>query len=276
MPQLLLALSPHQLSLHSISQVENTVNALWTHQHCRVLDCTVVTALFAMNASFVYLLSWVILHQQFVGIRVTHSAWNIAYKLDNLLPKIVAVILCTTGISLFAYMDRVNHQQTLISVILASASGKIINIFSVIILHFDFSCWECHLQSNVQEGDGWGELPPSISLLLGYWCPQFDPSVANCDDALLYWSRCGLNEKYSLSFTYLYFTPELVTWSCLPWPELCGAASLSLGKIIKNITSLFSILSSVANLLANFSIIITYENFISCGLIAAVPASAGW
>ena len=33
------------------------------------LDCTVVTAIFATNASFVYLLSWVILHQQFVGIR---------------------------------------------------------------------------------------------------------------------------------------------------------------------------------------------------------------
>ena len=36
----------------------------------KVLDCTVVTALFATNASFVYLLSWVILHHQFVGIRV--------------------------------------------------------------------------------------------------------------------------------------------------------------------------------------------------------------
>ena len=33
----------------------------------QVLDCTVVTALFATNASFVYLLSWVILKQQFVG-----------------------------------------------------------------------------------------------------------------------------------------------------------------------------------------------------------------
>ena len=42
----------------------------------RVLDCTVVTALFATNASFVYLLSWVILHQQFVGIRVT---WRLTY-----------------------------------------------------------------------------------------------------------------------------------------------------------------------------------------------------
>ena len=32
-----------------------------------VLDCTVVTALFATNASFVYLLSWVVLRHQFLG-----------------------------------------------------------------------------------------------------------------------------------------------------------------------------------------------------------------
>ena len=32
---------------------------------------------------------------------------------------------------------------------------------------------------------------------------------------------------------------------------------------------------AAANLLANFSILITYENFITLGLVAAVPASAG-
>jgi hypothetical protein len=45
----------------------------------------------------------------------------------------------------------------------------------------------------------------------------------------------------------------------LPWAALTGAASLSLA----------------ANLLANFSVLITYENFITVGLIVAVPASAG-
>ena len=79
----------------------------------------------------------------------------------------------------------------------------------------------------------------------------------------------------SLIFTQSSCIPELLTWSCLPWPELCGAASLSLGKIVNNLTSSLFIVSSVANLLANFSIIITYENFITCGLIAAVLASAG-
>ena len=37
------------------------------------LSCTDVLALFACNVSFVYLLSWVVLHQQFVGIRVRLS-----------------------------------------------------------------------------------------------------------------------------------------------------------------------------------------------------------
>lgn len=36
----------------------------------RILDATVVMALFATTVSLIYLLSWVVLHQQFVGIRV--------------------------------------------------------------------------------------------------------------------------------------------------------------------------------------------------------------
>ena len=32
----------------------------------------------------------------------------------------------------------------------------------------------------------------------------------------------------------------------------------------------------VANLLANFSILITYENFITFGLVLAIPVSAGY
>lgn len=37
----------------------------------RILLATDVMALFATNVSFVYILSWVILHEQFVGIRVS-------------------------------------------------------------------------------------------------------------------------------------------------------------------------------------------------------------
>ncbi|KFM82411.1 Solute carrier family 35 member F3, partial [Stegodyphus mimosarum] len=69
------------------------------------LDATAVMALQASSASFVYLLSWVILHDQFVGIRI------------------VAVILCDTGIALLAYMDGVSRTSTLGGVVLASAAA---------------------------------------------------------------------------------------------------------------------------------------------------------
>ena len=77
----------------------------------KTLDCTVVTALFATNAPFVYLLSWVVLRQQFVGVRI------------------VALILSTTGISLLAYMDT--SHSILISVILASASAAGTAVYKV-------------------------------------------------------------------------------------------------------------------------------------------------
>lgn len=35
------------------------------------IDATLVMALFACSAALVYLLSWVLLHQQFVGVRVS-------------------------------------------------------------------------------------------------------------------------------------------------------------------------------------------------------------
>ena len=49
---------------------------------CRVLECTVVTALFATNAGFVYLLSWVVLHNQFVGVRVSSVFCRQGYFLE--------------------------------------------------------------------------------------------------------------------------------------------------------------------------------------------------
>lgn len=55
---------------------------LWVgtnYMYIRSLDillATDVMALFATNVSSVYLLSWVILHEQFVGIRVSTSSHN--------------------------------------------------------------------------------------------------------------------------------------------------------------------------------------------------------
>ncbi len=47
------------------------VGTNWMYMYAlSVLDATDVMALFATNLSFVYLLSWVVLHIQFVGLRV--------------------------------------------------------------------------------------------------------------------------------------------------------------------------------------------------------------
>ncbi|XP_054156917.1 putative thiamine transporter SLC35F3 [Oppia nitens] len=70
----------------------------------RILDVTVVMALFSCSVSIVYLLSWVVLHQQFVGIRI------------------VAVIICDIGIALLVYMDGVQH-KTLAAVTIAIGSA---------------------------------------------------------------------------------------------------------------------------------------------------------
>lgn len=51
---------------------------------------------------------------------------------------------------------------------------------------------------------------------------------------------------------------ETVDWTQLPWPPLLAASLLSL----------------VANLLGNFSVALTYDLFITLGLITAVPVSA--
>ncbi|XP_064480689.1 solute carrier family 35 member F3-like isoform X2 [Ornithodoros turicata] len=79
----------------------------------RILDTTDVLALYASSVSFVYLLSWVILHEQFVGIRI------------------VAVILCNTGIALLAYMDGVTRTITLGGVVLAAAAAAGSGVYKV-------------------------------------------------------------------------------------------------------------------------------------------------
>ncbi len=79
-------------------------NYLYVHS-LRILGPTEVVALFATNVSFIYLLSWVVLHEQFVGLRI------------------VAVILCNTGIALLAYMDGINQTPTLGGVVLGAAAS---------------------------------------------------------------------------------------------------------------------------------------------------------
>ncbi|XP_072161324.1 solute carrier family 35 member F3-like [Bemisia tabaci] len=76
----------------------------------------------------------------------------------------------------------------------------------------------------------------------------------------LFFSVIGLNAALLWPLCLaLYFTGvEVIHWDQIPWPALLSA----------------SILSLVANLLGNFCVAVTYELFITLGLITAVPVSA--
>ncbi|XP_049521426.1 putative thiamine transporter SLC35F3 isoform X2 [Dermacentor silvarum] len=141
----------------------------------RILDTTDVLALYASNVSFVYLLSWVILHEQFVGIRI------------------VAVILCNTGIALLAYMDGVTRTMTLGGVVLAAAAAAGSGVYKVTFKK---------LIGDVT----FGQLSLFFSLI-GFL------------NLLLMWPV--LLALYLLRF-------ETIVWSRMPWGMLAGAGALSL------------------------------------------------
>ncbi|XP_076672402.1 solute carrier family 35 member F3 isoform X2 [Andrena cerasifolii] len=171
----------------------------------RILLATDVMTLFATNVSCAYLLSWVILHEQFVGVRI------------------VAVILCNTGIALLAYMDGITGSPTLGGVVLATTAAAGTAVYKV-------------LFKKVIGETTFGQM----SLFFSF--------IGLCNAALL-WPIC----------LALYFSGvESVHWGRLPWTSLLSA----------------SILHLVANMLGNFSIALTYDLFITLGLITAVPVSA--
>nr|CAI5826399.1 unnamed protein product [Callosobruchus analis] len=171
----------------------------------RILPATDVMALFATNVSFVYLLSWVILHEQFVGIRI------------------MAVIICDTGVALLAYMDGITGSPTLGGVVLATSAAAASAVYKV-------------LFRKVVGDATYAQVALFFSLI----------GMLN---AAFLWPLClGL---------FLLGT-ESLHWETLPWPALLAASCLSL----------------VANLLGNFSVALTYDLFITLGLITAVPVSA--
>ncbi|XP_014210343.1 putative thiamine transporter SLC35F3 [Copidosoma floridanum] len=88
-------------------------NYMYIHS-LRILLATDVMILFATNVACVYLLSWVILHEQFVGVRI------------------VAVILCDTGIALLAYMDGITGSPTLGGVVLAASAAAGSAVYKVL------------------------------------------------------------------------------------------------------------------------------------------------
>lgn len=171
----------------------------------KILLATDVMALFATNVSFVYILSWVILHEQFVGIRI------------------MAVIICDTGVALLAYMDGITGSPTLLGVVLATSAAAGSGVYKV-------------LFKKVIGEATYGQVALFFSL------------IGMLNAALL----------WPLSLGLFLTGVETLHWDRLPWPALLSASCLSL----------------VANLLGNFSVALTYDLFITLGLITAVPVSA--
>ncbi|XKL61869.1 hypothetical protein PGB90_001702 [Kerria lacca] len=171
----------------------------------RFLLATDVIALFATNVAYVYLLSWVILHEQFVGLRI------------------VAIILCNTGVALLAYMDGTAKNYTLKNVLLATSAAASFAIYKVLFKK---------TFGNVTLGQ--------LSLFF---------SLTGMLNATLLWPVCLI----------LYFTDvEILQWDKLPWSILFGASFFFL----------------ITHLLGNFSVAVTYDLFITLGLITSVPVSA--
>ncbi|XP_042899055.1 solute carrier family 35 member F3 isoform X2 [Parasteatoda tepidariorum] len=136
-----------------------------------LLDATDVIALYTTNVAFIYLLSWVLLQEQFVGIRI------------------VAVIMCNTGIALFAYMDGVSRALTLGGVVLAAAAAAATAVYKVLFKK---------MVGDVTLGQ--------ISLFF---------SILGLFNTLLIWPF----------FLVFYFTNlEIIDWQQIPWLPLMGAA----------------------------------------------------
>ncbi|XP_055525334.1 uncharacterized protein LOC129718516 isoform X2 [Wyeomyia smithii] len=171
----------------------------------KALLATDVMALFATNVACVYLLAWVILQEQFVGVRI------------------VAVILCDTGIALLAYMDGITGSPTLGGVVLAALSAAGYAVFKVMFRKV--------------MGD-----PPVGQI-------AFTFSFIGFLNAAILWPVC----------IALYFTgAEVMPWEPLPWIILLMA----------------SVLLLVFHILTQFSSAVTYNMFVTLGLITAVPVSA--
>ncbi|XP_045028491.1 uncharacterized protein LOC116921462 isoform X2 [Daphnia magna] len=147
------------------------VGTNWMYMYAlSVLDATDVMALFATNVTFVYLLSWVVLHDQFVGLRI------------------VAVILCNTGIALLAYMDGITRSPTLGGVVLAAAASAGSAVYKI----------NERVPGVVQENFRRGYLRPGVFFLLADWSPQYRLVMAGRLDVALHRTRSHYLESSAL------------------------------------------------------------------------------
>ncbi|VVC31668.1 Hypothetical protein CINCED_3A004366 [Cinara cedri] len=163
-------------------------NYLYIHA-LSILVATDALALFAINVCCVYLLSWVILHDQFVGVRI------------------VAVILCSTGVALLAYMDAgiTNKKKTMTGVLLAALAAAGSAVYKVLF--------------KKMIGDAtYGQ----VSLIF---------SLIGLLNAALLWPVCLV----------LYFSEvEILHWDRLPWTILLSASTLSLANLLGNLSVAFT------------------------------------
>lgn len=193
----------------------------------RILDATIVMALVSTSVSVVYLLSWVVLHQQFVGIRVSfdwfyQNSFNIGFKYVFFF-KIVGIIIVDTGVALLVYMDGIQH-QTLAAVMMAFGSAIIYAVYRVF-----------------------------MRRMIGF---------TTFGQMALFHSLIGLMNIFFAwpLILILYATGvEIIQWGEIPWLLMTGA----------------SVCSIIAQLIASFGVICTYEFFLALGIFFAVPASAG-
>jgi solute carrier family 35 protein F3/4 len=145
----------------------------------KALLATDVMALFATNVACVYLLAWVILQEQFVGVRI------------------VAVILCDTGIALLAYMDGITGSPTLSGVVLAALAAAGYAVFKVMFRKV------------------MGE--PAVGQI------AFTFTIIGFLNAAMLWPIC----------VALYFSgTELMPWETLSWIVLLMASILLLGTSV--------------------------------------------
>lgn len=154
----------------------------------------------------------------------------------------MAVIMCDTGIALLAYMDGITDSPTLAGVVLAASAAAGSAVYKV-------------LFKKVIGDATYGQVALFFSI------------IGMINAALLWPLSLGL---FLTGF-------ETLQWEKIPWPALLSASVLSLSMLLRLINSFnFTfLLFSVANLLGNFSVALTYDLFITLGLITSVPVSAG-
>ena len=198
------------------------------------------------------MLSWVVLHKQFVGMRI------------------IAVILSTTGISLLAYMDGIADNKTLAAVLIASGAAAGSAIYKVMFQKVmgAVSLGQA-MMKRVNSQANFLILQVSLIIsLIGILNMVVLWPVA----MLLYLTGPG-KVRYEKLCNIL-DDLETLEMTNLPWVSLCGSAIFSLGSQAVFVPLVRSAILG-GNLLANYSVLITYEKFLTCGLVLAVPISSG-